>query len=211
MSEDVKSVDQDRGRSVDDLIREMREKAAAEKREILDAAGASVRQIEERSSRECERIEQEALAEIEAESKSERDRILGEVFGARRREWLVLKREAMKEVLDEAAKVITARIGGAGYAEALESLIREGLEFVGPGAAVQVSNEDVEVCRKIVAARKLDCGVGGGGETRGDLTVTSRDGKRSVENGFRTRLARAAETGTADVAKALFGQRPADA
>lgn len=204
MSEDMKPDNQDRDRSADDLVREMREKAAAERREILKAAGVSTRQIEERSGRECERIEQEALAEMEAEFKSERDRILGEVSGAKRRELLELKREAMKEVLDEAAKEITARIGGAGYAKALESLIREGLEFVGPGAVVQVANEDVEVCRKIVVAQKLDCSVRGG-EARGDLKVISLDGKRNAENGFRTRLARAAETRTADVAKALFG------
>lgn len=193
--------------SVEDLLTEMRAKAEAEKQEVLRAAETKAREIEEKSRRECERIEREAAAEVEAELAAERGRILGEVRAKARSERLELKRRAMQEVVDEAKHEIERRIGGDGYEEALASLIRESLAFVGAGAEGVVSEMDLSLAKKIVAGEKLDCRISGESVGRGSLSLTSGDGRRRVENGFHTRLARVEGVHLAQAARLLFGQQ----
>ncbi len=191
--------------SVDDLLREMREKAESEKAEILRAAESKVQEIEENSRRQCERAEVDAIAEVDAQLSSDRDRILGEVRSGAREERLDLKRSKMKSVFEKARTEIERRIGGDGYSPALAALIREGLDFVGPDAEVRVSDDDLSLCRKIVSSNKLDCTVAGGGGGRGSVIAISSDGRRRVENGLETRLSRVEEAMSADVAQILFG------
>lgn len=196
----------DRTQSLEELLAEMRAKAEAEKRDILQAAEARSREIEENSRRECEGIERDALAEVEAELAAERDRILGEVRTETRSERLALKRTAMQEVLAEAKSEIERRIGGDGYDTALSSLIREGVAFVGSGAEGVVSEQDLALVKKITTSEGLDCRFSGGPVARGSLVLTSSDGRRRVENGLQARLARAHGALSAQVARVLFGE-----
>lgn len=191
-------------RPAEDLVREMNAKVEAEIRELEEDARARIREIERGAEAECEHIERDALAEAAAGMKSERDRILGEVRSSNRSELLEIKRRSVEEALSRAASTIDSRIAGDRYGEALGLLIREGLDFVGGAGAATVSDDDLDLCRRLVSSQKLDCTLSGGAPRRGDVVVESGDGRRRVENGLAVRLQRAGETAVAAVARRLF-------
>lgn len=205
LNKEKRSEDNQGAESSRDLLKEMREKAEAEKREILKAADARIREIDERAGREVDRIKREAVAKAEAELVSARDRVTGEARSDLRANRLELKRAQMESVLAAARSELEGRVGGPTYETALESLIREGVEFVGPGCRLIVSDADVQMCKKLIASLKLDCIAEGGGAARGDLLAISKDGKRSARNGLATRLERVESTIAAEVAHILFG------
>lgn len=186
------------------LLREMHERADAEKAELLTRAESKVSEIEEQADRECRRIEEQAVAELESELKSERDRVLGEARREMREVRLQIKHSASEAVFADARAELEARIGGDGYRKVLAVLIREALAFVGEGAIAKVADDELALCREVVADASLACTVRGGGG-RGRLTLTSPDGRRRVENGIAGRLQRAEEKLSAEVARVLFG------
>lgn len=205
MTEATKDLERERAPGAADLLEEMREKAAAEKEEILATARARAGEIEQESRARRERLERAALAEVDAELGAVRGRALGRVRSEARARRLELKRGAMDEVIADARREIDLRIKGSDYDAALRSLLREALSFVGAEASVVVAREDEAAVRRMAPLDGIAFTVEGAELERGSLIARSRDGKRAVDNGLATRLARAEAVLAADVARLLFG------
>jgi len=194
-------------RSAANLLREMRERAEAEREAILEAARRRAVEIEEQNRRECERVEREGVAHAERELAAERDRLLGTAREETRAARVALKRAEIDHVFEAAAEVIEKRAGGPEWEEALSALLDEAVRFVGPGAAIGVAKEDLALARKWLESSSPESTATVEPGPRGKVAATSADGRRRAENGLASRLRRVKESGSAGIAGVLFAAR----
>jgi V/A-type H+-transporting ATPase subunit E len=142
------------------------------------------------------------------QAESSRRQIIGAAELAARNAQLKSLEKAVNEVFDLATKEI-ASASGSSHEKSIASLIKEGIEVIGPKAKVQCSSKD----KKAVASaiKKLE---GGQSkltldetpvETMGGVVLTTSDGSIRFDNTFEARLERMKPTLRKDVAAILAG------
>lgn len=194
-------------RSAPDLLREMRAKAETEQQEVLETARRRAAEIEEQTRLECERLEHESIAQVDRELSAQRDRILGTAREEARADRVALKCAEIDRVFESAQRAIGKRIGDSEWGAVLAALLDEALQFVGPGAAIVVANEDLSDCRKWIDANAPTVTASADSRPRGGVVATSADGRRRATNDLLSRLGRAKLSGAAEIARVLFSER----
>jgi len=156
-------------------------RAADERARILAEAEARAAEIAAAADAECARLKAAALADLERELAVAQVRLLGEARMRARTDGLVRRRALLEEAFRLAAERITVLAAGPGAPAARRRLEDEARAAVGEPCEVEVS--------------AADCSV----------TAVSSDGRRRVDNGPHTRLARAREAAEHEVTRVLFG------
>ncbi|MDG7008401.1 MAG: hypothetical protein JRN06_09210 [Nitrososphaerota archaeon] len=168
-----------------------RKETLAKVESVRKDAAESVVKIVESSLKQAESVKRQIVGAAELEARNTMLRSL---------------EKAVNEAIERATKEISAS-GGDGYEQALERLIQEGLDAIGPNARVKCASKD----RKAVASavRKLskanitmeDEPV----ETIGGVVMTTSDGSVRFDNTFEARLDRMRPTLRKEVAALLTG------
>ena len=117
--------------------------------------------------------------------------------------------KAVNDVFD-AASIQVSELKGATYDRAMERLIQEGLEIIGPKAKVQCAPKDSRIVasavKKLSGNKKVfmdDDPV----ETMGGVVLTTPDGSVRFDNTFEARLERMRPNLRKEVAAVLTGER----
>jgi vacuolar-type H+-ATPase subunit E/Vma4 len=163
------------------LLGAIDQRAAEERARLLAEAEARVKEILAAADAECGRLKAAALAGLEKELAVEQVRLLGEARMRARTEGLTRRRALLQEAFRRADERIQRLKAGPGAAAALAAFAEEARQAVGEPCNVQASASDWQV------------------------SATSEDGRRRVENSPDGRLARARAAAEHGAARRLFG------
>jgi vacuolar-type H+-ATPase subunit E/Vma4 len=165
----------------DGLFSAIGRQAEQERAAVMAEAEARAREISARADAEAEREKAEAFRRLEREMIGEGQRLLGEARMEARNERLEMKRRLITRAF-EAARTELGRLAATpGYRDGLAALAAQAAEAAGEGGSVQTV------------------------EAEGSVVAVSKDGRRRVDNGLLSRLARAETRVESEVARILFG------
>ena len=190
--------------NVESLLRSMREKAETEQEEIRRDAEQQRREILENADREAERLKADAVKGVEREVGLAVAGRMGRARMEAQAATATTKSTHMEQVF-ERARARVEKISGDEYREILTRLVREAAKFIPGGGIVQVRGDDAETAKRAVADLDGNWKVEGIEAGHGAVVVIESSGVRRVDNGFVTRLSRAALALRDDVARVLFG------
>jgi V/A-type H+-transporting ATPase subunit E len=153
----------------------------------------------------------EAVGKIIETSEKQAESVKRQIIGAAeldaRNAQLRSLEKAVNEAFDLAAKQIST-VSGASQEKALESLIQEGLDVIGPRAKVSCASKDRKAVssaiRKLGSRAKLSLG-DSEVDTMGGVILTTSDGTVRFDNTFEARLERMRPTLRKAVATILTG------
>jgi len=191
----------------DALLSAMREQAEAEKATVLSEAESKAAEIEARSNKEIERLEAGALRQVDGEMRAETDRILGQARMQKRCGLLDVKRSLIEEAFAAARTELDALCAGDEYVVSHDALVSEAVSAVGDDVTIEVAAQDMGRSDTYAAGLNVHQETRALGDQPGTVIVTSRDGRRKVDNSVVMRLARAEAVATQEIAAMLFGRR----
>lgn len=167
--------------NVEQLLSVVKAKAENERSNILSDAEAGRRKIIAETDAEIEKMKSEAGRQTEKEIRVESDRILGSVRAERRNRLLRVKREIIDDAFKRARDKLTELIESDEYPKISKALVREAVDAVGGDGRVEA------------------------GRGQGAIIVSTKNGRRRVDNGLMTRLARVETISIDHVAHRIFG------
>ena len=212
----------------------MRREARAEKERIETGAAEDCAGIQREYTQELERIRTEAKQAVERELPMIRDRLVGKAVREGHVEKARIKQEFLERVFEEARRALAALAESAEYPAVLQGLIGEIGEKLTGEVVLEVPERDVKPAEEAVKKAGLDWTVRagkaatGGFETggfkngaagtgasetgapkagslaAGGLVAETADGLERMDNGLFTRLRRAEQVLSAEVAAILF-------
>ena len=118
-------------------------------------------------------------------------------------ELLELKRKLLDETFQTARAKQRNMMTGNVYARCIAKLIEEAVATVGDEVRVSVAESDRQICRDVLDRMGVSGTVDVADEP-GTIIVTSRQGRKRVDNSLSTRIARAESLMQDQVARILF-------
>lgn len=191
------------------LIVEIGKEAEAQKAQILAEARERARAVLEAADAKIAAATADAERSMEKRARIDADRLLGDVHLAAAAERLRARREAFQEAVTAAGERIQAKVRSSGAAsrDALRALLEEALSKVPGEACVRVSSAEREACVHELEALGRPCEIETANTEPGTVIVTSKDGRRRVDNSLGVRLERAARSQEELIAARLFGEK----
>ncbi len=193
------------------LIVEIGKEAEAQKAQILAEARERARALLEAADAKIAAATADAERSMEKRARIDADRLLGDVQLAAAAERLRARKDAYQKVVAAAGERIKelARDAGAasGARDALRALLAEALAKAPGEARVRVASSNREACEQALKALGRICEIETEDAEPGTVIVTSKDGRRTVDNSLGVRLERASQSKEAQIAALLFGEK----
>jgi V/A-type H+-transporting ATPase subunit E len=190
--------------SIQSLLQGLEKEAEQEKVKILEEAEKKIASIRKDTEEKAQEIRSEVLRKAKEEIDIEEAKMIGQARSQANMQVLEARRKGFDLVLHLAKERLRELSKESDYAQQLESLIQEAVAGLNGKLIAEVSAQDVPVAQNIFKKLKREAEVKASSKVQGGVIVKSPETHISVENTLDSRLQKAFNILTSEIAQKLW-------
>ena len=197
--------------SIESMLVSLDQEAELEKKKILEESERQIDQIRKEAEKSSSEIRQDYSRQAKEAMDLEEAKLMGNAKSKANSLLLETRRKEFEHAFNEAKKRIhqlsqgTSPLGKeADYPQLFQSLVQESLIGIPGKIAAEVSPQDVNLAQEIFRKFKREAEIKPNPKISGGLLIKSQDMRQVIENTFDSRLLKAFNILTTEVAHKLW-------
>jgi vacuolar-type H+-ATPase subunit E/Vma4 len=190
--------------SIESMLATLDQEAELEKKKILKESERQIDQIRKDAEKSSNEIRQDYSRQAKEAMDLEEAKLMGNAKSKANSLLLETRRKEFEHAFNEAKKRIHQLSKDAEYPQLFQSLVQESLNGISGKVTAEVSPQDVHLAQEIFRKFKRDVEIKSNPKISGGILIKSQDMHMVIENTFDSRLLKAFNTLTTEVAQKLW-------